>query len=100
MEILDSIETEPITIYHIANKWWDLCAGPHVQSTGSISYIISINYISIIRGLTVGEIDPKAIQLQSVAGAYWRGDENRPMLQRIYGTAWENEQQLKIYNQR
>lgn len=34
LEILDSIATEPITIYHISDKWWDLCAGPHVQSTG------------------------------------------------------------------
>jgi threonyl-tRNA synthetase len=59
--------TEPITIYHIGDEWWDLCAGPHVESTK--------------------KIHPKAIDLESVAGAYWRGDETKPMLQRIYGGA-------------
>ncbi|XP_020082504.1 threonine--tRNA ligase, chloroplastic/mitochondrial 2 [Ananas comosus] len=77
LEILEGIREEPITIYHIGNEWWDLCAGPHVESTG--------------------EISKKAVELESVAGAYWRGDENKPMLQRIYGTAWENEEQLKAY---
>ncbi|KAM7498407.1 hypothetical protein LguiA_022821 [Lonicera macranthoides] len=77
MEILESIKEDPITIYHIGNEWWDLCAGPHVESTGNISR--------------------KAVELESVAGAYWRGDTNKPMLQRIYGTAWENEEQLKAY---
>ena len=61
----------------VGDEWWDLCAGPHVESTGNISR--------------------KAIELESVAGAYWRGDVNRPMLQRIYGTAWESEEQLKAY---
>ncbi|KAG5189769.1 hypothetical protein JKP88DRAFT_217816 [Tribonema minus] len=75
LEILDSIKTEPITIYHIGEEWWDLCAGPHVETTG--------------------DLPPKAIQLQNVAGAYWRGDEKREMLQRIYGTAWESPEQLK-----
>ncbi|GAB2285218.1 hypothetical protein Dimus_019670 [Dionaea muscipula] len=77
LEILESIKEEPITIYHIGDEWWDLCAGPHVESTGNINR--------------------KAVELESVAGAYWRGDEKRPMLQRIYGTAWESEQQLKAY---
>ncbi|GJV98885.1 threonine--tRNA ligase, chloroplastic/mitochondrial 2 [Tanacetum coccineum] len=77
MEILDSIKTEPITIYHIGNEWWDLCAGPHVETTGNINR--------------------RAVQLESVAGAYWRGDVNKPMLQRIYGTAWETEEQLTAY---
>ncbi|THU71444.1 hypothetical protein C4D60_Mb04t01500 [Musa balbisiana] len=77
LKILESIEEEPITIYHIGNEWWDLCAGPHVDSTG--------------------HIDKKAVELESVAGAYWRGDVNKPMLQRIYGTAWETEEQLKAY---
>ena len=58
LELLDSIKTEPITIYHIGDEWWDLCAGPHVESTG--------------------KLPKKAIQLQSVAGAYWRGDEKSP----------------------
>ncbi|KAL3572986.1 hypothetical protein D5086_026890 [Populus alba] len=77
MEILESIKEDPITIYHIGDEWWDLCAGPHVESTGNINR--------------------KAVELESVAGAYWRGDEKKPMLQRIYGTAWENEDQLKAY---
>ncbi|XP_057953622.1 threonine--tRNA ligase, chloroplastic/mitochondrial 2 isoform X3 [Malania oleifera] len=77
MEILGSINKDPITIYHIGNEWWDLCAGPHVESTGNIN--------------------KKAVELEYVAGAYWRGDEKKPMLQRIYGTAWENEEQLKAY---
>jgi threonyl-tRNA synthetase len=59
------------------NEWWDLCAGPHVETTG--------------------QIEKKAIELESVAGAYWRGDEKNAMLQRIYGTAWESEEQLKAY---
>ncbi|KAL7567937.1 hypothetical protein ACA910_019649 [Epithemia clementina (nom. ined.)] len=77
LEILESIKTEPITIYHIGDEWWDLCAGPHVESTGSLP--------------------KKAIELQSVAGAYWRGDEKREMLQRIYAAAWKSPQQLKQY---
>ncbi len=55
----------------------DLCRGPHVERTG--------------------QIPVDAFRLLSVAGAYWRGDENNPMLQRIYGTAWENKQQLQQY---
>lgn len=80
LEILDSIKTEPITIYSIGDEWWDLCAGPHVESTG--------------------KLQKKAIQLQNVAGAYWRGDENREMLQRIYATAWKSVDQLKAYKKR
>mmetsp|Transcript_11804 Transcript_11804/g.24148 ORF Transcript_11804/g.24148 Transcript_11804/m.24148 type:complete len:687 (+) Transcript_11804:28-2088(+) len=77
LEILDSIKTEPITLYHLGDEWWDLCAGPHVESTGSLP--------------------KKAIQLQSVAGAYWRGDEKREMLSRVYATAWKSPDQLKAY---
>jgi threonyl-tRNA synthetase len=76
MEILDGLQ-EPISIYHIGDEWWDLCAGPHVESTK--------------------QIPKKALALQSVAGAYWRGDENREMLQRIYATAWKEPGQLKQY---
>ena len=79
LEILDSIE-EPITIYHLGEQWWDLCAGPHLESTA--------------------DIDPKAIALESVAGAYWRGDETKAQLQRIYGTAWETPEQLEEYKRR
>ena len=55
----------------------DLCRGPHVEHTG--------------------KIPPDGFKLMSVAGAYWRGDENRPMLQRIYGTAWKNKKELKAH---
>ncbi len=72
MEIIDEIpEEEKITTYK-HGKFEDLCAGPHVESTGRIP----------------------AFKLLSVAGAYWRGDENRPMLQRIYGTAFESKDAL------
>jgi threonyl-tRNA synthetase len=57
--------------------WADLCRGPHVQNSR--------------------ELHSGAFRLQSVAGAYWRGDENRPMLTRIYGTAWENPKDLKAH---
>lgn len=79
LEILDSIQ-EPITIYHLGEEWWDLCAGPHVESTA--------------------DLNPKAIALESVAGAYWRGDETKAQLQRIYGTAWETPEQLAEYQRR
>jgi threonyl-tRNA synthetase len=87
LEILDRIPADQtITRYFIGNIeasgradqfWWDLCAGPHLDSTG--------------------EIHPKAFLLESVAGAYWRGDETKPQLQRIYGTAWETPEQLEAY---
>ncbi|MEA3376193.1 MAG: threonine--tRNA ligase [Chloroflexota bacterium] len=57
----------------------DLCRGPHVENTA--------------------EINPDALKLLNVAGAYWRGDERRPMLQRIYGTVWETEDQLQEFLQ-
>lgn len=79
LEILQDLE-EPITIYHLGDEWWDLCAGPHVENTA--------------------EINPQAIALESVAGAYWRGDETKPQLQRIYGTAWETPEQLAEYRRR
>lgn len=79
LEILAGIQ-EPITLYHLGDAWWDLCAGPHLDNTS--------------------ELDPKAIELETVAGAYWRGDENKAQLQRIYGTAWENPQQLAEYKRR
>ena len=106
LEILDSIPPdEPITRYYIgcpdplpataepslfnqppANApnsdaatpcWWDLCAGPHLNRTG--------------------DLHPDAFALESVAGAYWRGDETQPQLQRIYGAAWETPDQLQAY---
>ncbi|KAB8331239.1 threonine--tRNA ligase [Scytonema tolypothrichoides VB-61278] len=80
LEILSDIKQEPITVYHLGDKWWDLCAGPHVEN--------------------LGELNPKAIDLESVAGAYWRGDETKAQLQRIYGTAWETPEQLAEYKRR
>jgi threonyl-tRNA synthetase len=72
---------ESLTIY-TQSKFTDLCRGPHVENTK--------------------EIDPKAIsiRLRPPAGAYWRGDENRQQLTRIYGTAWESSQELKEYKSR
>ncbi|MDR2019688.1 MAG: threonine--tRNA ligase [Treponema sp.] len=71
-----------ITIYENRDAagqavWADLCRGPHVANTR--------------------EINSAAFKLQNIAGAYWRGDENRPMLTRIYGTAWETSKDLKTY---
>lgn len=79
LEILAGLN-EPITLYTLGDQWWDLCAGPHVANTG--------------------ELHPKAFALESVAGAYWRGDENRAQLQRIYGTAWETPEQLAEHRRR
>ncbi len=75
LEILDEIpEEEPVTLYH-QGEWFDLCRGPHGPSTGRIG----------------------AFKLLKVAGAYWRGDPDRPMLQRIYGTAFPDRKQLEAY---
>ena len=69
-------EKPEISIYK-DDSFVDLCRGPHVQNTG--------------------QINPEAIKLMSVAGAYWRGDEHNPMLQRIYGTAWKSPKELEEY---
>lgn len=79
LEILEGLE-EPITLYHLGDQWWDLCAGPHVETTK--------------------DLNPKAFDLETVAGAYWRGDSSRAQLQRIYGTAWETPEQLQEYKRR
>ncbi|GBF82584.1 threonine--tRNA ligase [Aphanothece sacrum] len=79
LEILEGL-TPPITLYHLGEQWWDLCAGPHVETTG--------------------DLNPKAFDLESVAGAYWRGDETKAQLQRIYGTAWETPEQLAEHKRR
>lgn len=79
LEILSGLQ-DPISIYHIGERWWDLCAGPHVEHTGMLN--------------------SNAIALESVAGAYWRGDEKNAMLQRIYGTCWETAEQLAEYLRR
>ena len=79
LEILEGLQ-EPITLYTLGDQWWDLCAGPHVANTS--------------------ELNPKAFELESVAGAYWRGDETKAQLQRIYGTAWQTPEQLAEYQRR
>jgi threonyl-tRNA synthetase len=66
---------DEITMYR-QGDWTDLCRGPHLPSTGKL---------------------PKAFKLMRVAGAYWRGDSANPQLQRIYGTAWRNEKELKAH---
>ncbi|WP_295732343.1 threonine--tRNA ligase [uncultured Bartonella sp.] len=76
VELVDAIpENEDVKIYH-QGDWFDLCRGPHMQSTGQIG---------------------NAFKLMKVAGAYWRGDPNNPMLTRIYGTAFANEKDLTAY---
>ena len=79
LEILEGLQ-EPITLYTLGEDWWDLCAGPHVDHTG--------------------QLNAKAFELESVAGAYWRGDETKAQLQRIYGTAWETPEQLAEHKHR
>jgi len=74
LELIEEITDEKVTIYR-QGSFTDLCKGPHVNSTGEI----------------------RAFKLLSIAGAYWRGDEKRPMLQRIYGTAFETEEELEHY---
>jgi len=78
VEIIESIPSdEPLSFYR-QGEFIDLCRGPHVPSTGKF----------------------KAFKLTSVAGAYWRGDSNREMLQRIYGTAWPNAKELRLHLKR
>ena len=76
-QIIDDIipPGEPITVYK-QGEWFDLCRGPHLPSTGKL---------------------PKAFKLMKLAGAYWRGDSKNEMLQRMYGTAWANEKDLKAH---
>jgi threonyl-tRNA synthetase len=75
VELAKSIpEGEPVTLYR-HDDFTDLCKGPHVEHTGEI----------------------KAFKLTGVAGAYWRGDERNPMLQRIYGTAFPSDKELRVY---
>lgn len=73
----EPIEEETVISIYTHDDFVDLCRGPHVGSTK--------------------DLNPKAIKLLNVAGAYWRGDERNPMLQRIYGTAWRTEQELNKY---
>jgi threonyl-tRNA synthetase len=78
IEILKDLPDDATITTYQQGTFLDLCKGPHVPSTGNIG----------------------AFKLQSVAGAYWRGDEHRPMLQRIYGTAWPTQEELDEYLER
>jgi threonyl-tRNA synthetase len=78
VEILDEIEEDTVTVYRNADKWLDLCRGPHLPSTGRL----------------------RAIKLLSSSGAYWRGDERNRMLQRIYGTAYDEPKALEEHLRR
>ena len=76
-EIIESIpENEELSVYHHGDSWHDLCRGPHLVSSGKIG---------------------KAFKLTKVSGAYWRGDSNNEMLQRIYGTCWGSKKELDEY---
>jgi threonyl-tRNA synthetase len=76
LELIDAIpQGEEIKVYS-QREWLDLCRGPHMTSTGKVG---------------------KGFKLLKIAGAYWRGDSNNPMLQRIYGTAWASEEELQRY---
>ncbi len=75
-ELIEAIpQGEPVSVYR-QGDWLDLCRGPHAPTTGKIG---------------------NGFKLMKVAGAYWRGDSRNPMLQRIYGTAWRDEKELKAY---
>jgi threonyl-tRNA synthetase len=76
VQLVDAIpEGQDLKIYY-QGDWFDLCRGPHMVSTGQVG---------------------NAFKLMKVAGAYWRGDSNNPMLTRIYGTAWATQEQLDAY---
>ena len=70
---------EPITVYR-QGEWMDMCRGPHMASTG--------------------RVDPQAFKLTRVSGAYWRGDQSKAVLSRVYGTAWLNKKQLDAHLER
>jgi threonyl-tRNA synthetase len=74
LELIDGIEDEAVSLYR-QGPFLDLCEGPHVESTGQV----------------------KAFKLTGVAGAYWRGDERNPMLQRIYGALFETQEELEAH---
>ncbi|QRN78837.1 MAG: threonine--tRNA ligase [Nocardiopsis sp. BM-2018] len=76
VELVDAIPPDQSLKIYRQGEWFDLCRGPHMTSTGKIG---------------------NAFKLMKVAGAYWRGDANNPMLTRIYGTAWANDADLQNY---
>jgi threonyl-tRNA synthetase len=76
VELVDTIPEDQLIKIYKQGDWFDLCRGPHMTSTGQIG---------------------DAFKLMKVAGAYWRGDSNNPMLTRIYGTAWQTREELDAY---
>jgi len=76
VELVDAIPDDQELKIYKQGEWFDLCRGPHMDSTGRIG---------------------SAFKLMKVAGAYWRGDSTKPMLTRIYGTAWANQKELDDY---
>ena len=76
VELVEAIPADQTVTFYQQGDFIDLCRGPHAPSTGKIGH---------------------AFKLMKMAGAYWRGDSNRPMLQRIYGTAWTSEKDLNAY---
>ena len=76
IELVEAIPADETVTFYRQGDFIDLCRGPHLPSTAKLGH---------------------AFKLMSVAGAYWRGDSNRPMLQRIYGTAWRTEKELAAY---
>ena len=74
LELIDELPDEKVSLYH-QGSFLDMCRGPHVKSSGQI----------------------KAFKLLNIAGAYWRGDEHRPMLQRIYGVAFDTDEALEAH---
>ena len=78
VELIENLPADDVISTYQNGDFLDLCRGPHVDDTGKIG----------------------PVQLLSVAGAYWRGDETRPMLQRIYGTAWHSQEELDDYLER
>jgi threonyl-tRNA synthetase len=76
VELVDAIPADQDLKIYYQDNWFDLCRGPHMVSTGQIG---------------------SAFKLMKVAGAYWRGDSNNPMLTRIYATAWRSQEELDLY---
>ncbi len=75
IELIEGLPDAEVSFFKTGEEWFDLCKGPHLDNTGQI----------------------KAFKLLSVAGSYWRGDERKPMLQRIYGTAFFSQKELDDY---
>ncbi|MEK6538305.1 MAG: threonine--tRNA ligase, partial [Nitrospirota bacterium] len=75
VELIEGLPDKEVSFFKTDEEWFDLCKGPHIENAGQI----------------------KAFKLLSVAGSYWRGDAKRPMLQRIYGTAFFSQKELDDY---